>query len=201
MGKKKKKNKGTKGNSLNYKPFIIIGGIFNFIVYKLLDLTFYNDSLFWWSFLICGLISGIYLIKKMRLTESKSYKKIEGIKLKLFMFSICLLMIIGTTGILGNVVNGAILGLNYIGKNNELKTSEYKVVKIEKNSGSRSRKRRLFRKTVPKVFFQKNEKLIDINLSENYSSKEDYSEFKTIELKTNKGMFGFEIVENYELKK
>lgn len=117
------------------------------------------------------------------------------------MFSICLLMTIGTTGILGNVFNGVILGLNYIGKNNELKTSEYRVLKIEKNSGSSSRKRKLFRKTVPKVFLEKNGKLIDINLSENYSSKGNYSEFKTIQLNTNKGLFGFEIIENYKLKK
>lgn len=200
MKKKKKKNKGKKGRPLNYKLFIIIGGIFNFIVYKLIDSTFYNESLFWWSLLICGITSGIYFIKKMKLAEPKSYKKLEGIKLKLIMLIICLIMIIGTTGVLGNVVNGAILGLNYIGKNNEMKISEYKVLKIEKNRKRKRRKRKLFRKTVPKVFFTKNGEILDLNLSENYSSKEDYSKYKIIELKMNRGLLNFEIIESYKLK-
>lgn len=200
---KKKSKKSKKDKTLNYKLFVIIGGIFHFIVFLLLDLTFYNDSIFWWSLLFCGLISGIYFIKKMKLTHLNSYKKIEGIKLKLYMFFICLFTIIGTTIIFGNVINGTILGLNYVGKSNDLINHEYQIQEIthNKSTGRNGRKRRLFRRNNPKVYLEKDGKLIGVNLSERFSSNKNYSEYKTIEFDLNRGLFGFEIIDNYELKK
>jgi len=200
---KKKPKKKKKEKSLNYKLFVIIGGIFHFIVYLLLDLTFYNDSIFWWSLIFCGLILGIYLIKKMKLLNPDSYRKIEGTKLKLYMFIICLFTIIGTTLIFGNVINGTILGLNYIGKSNELNNNEFKIQEIthNKSTGRNGRKRRLFRRNNPKVYLEKGGESIGVNLSEHYSSNKDYSEYKTIEFDLNKGLFGFEIIDDYELKK
>jgi len=76
--KKKKLKKKKKGKSLNYKLFVIIGGIFHFIVYLLLDLTFYNNTLFWLGLFIGGITLGIYFIKKMELLNPKSYKKIKS---------------------------------------------------------------------------------------------------------------------------
>ena len=128
--KKKKLKKKKKGKSLNYKLFVIIGGIFHFIVYLLLDLTFYNNTLFWLGLFIGGITLGIYFIKKMELLNPKSYKKIKGNKLNFYIFLVCFLTILGTTVIFGNVINGTILGLNYIGKNSESKKTEYKIEKI-----------------------------------------------------------------------
>lgn len=200
---KKKSKKKNKGKSLNYKLFVIIGGIFHFIVYLLLDLTFYSDSIFWWSLMFCGLISGFYFIKKMKLMHLDSYKKIEGIKLKLYMFLICLFTIIGATIIFGNIINGTILGLNYIGKSNDLNNYEYIIQEIthNKSTGRNGRKRRLFRRNNPKVFLEKDGELIGVNLSERYSNNKNYSEYKTIEFDLNRGLFGFEIITDYELKK
>ncbi|SDY09433.1 hypothetical protein SAMN05444411_1232 [Lutibacter oricola] len=198
MKKKKKHKKKKKGKSLNYKLFVIIGGIFHFIVYLLLDLTFYNDTIFWLSLILCGLILGIYFIKKMKLLNPESYRKIKGPKLKLYMFSVCLLIITGTSLIFGNVINGTLLGLNYIGKQNESNNIEYKIEKITQHkTGGRKRVRR----NNPKVYFEKNGETIKRNLSEHYSLKKNYSEYKTIKFITNKGLLGFEIIKNYELKK
>ncbi|WP_040282811.1 hypothetical protein, partial [Psychroserpens damuponensis] len=196
--KKKKSKKKKKGKSLNYKLFSVIGGIFHLIMYLLYDLTFYNDTLLWLSILFCGLIFGFYFIKKMELLNPKSYKKIEGLKLKLYMFFICFVMIIGGAIIFGNVINGTIIGLNYIGKNNETIKQEYGIQKIEQNS-SGGRKR--FRRYNPKVFIEKEGEIVTVNLSERYSKNKNYSEYRTIEMNLNKGLFGFEIIENYELKK
>jgi hypothetical protein len=198
--KKKKSKKKKKGKYLNYKLFVIIGGFFHFIMYKLYDLTFYNDTLLWLSILFCGSILGIYFIKKMELLNPKSYRKIEGIKLKLYMFTICFFMIFGTSIIFGNVVNGAIIGFNYIGKSNEISKNEYPIQKIERNRNS-GKRRGLFRRYRPKVFLEKGGEIISVRLFERYNSNIDYAEFKTIEIELSEGLFGFEIINNYELKK
>ena len=196
--KKKKLKKKKKGKSLNYKLFVIIGGIFHFIVYLLLDLTFYNNTLFWLSLFIGGITLGIYFIKKMELLNPKSYKKIKGNKLNFYIFLVCFLTILGTTVIFGNVINGTILGLNYIGKNSESKKTEYKIEKIvQRKTGGRKR----IRRNNPKVYLEKEGKIIKRNLTEHYSLTKNYSEYKIIEFITNKGLLGFEIIENYELKK
>tara|TARA_B110000908_G_C10057213_1_gene358923 strand:+ start:59 stop:652 length:594 start_codon:yes stop_codon:yes gene_type:complete len=196
--KKKKLKKKKKGKSLNYKLFVIIGGIFHFIVYLLLDLTFYNNTLFWLGLFIGGITLGIYFIKKMELLNPKSYKKIKGNKLNFYIFLVCFLTILGTTVIFGNVINGTILGLNYIGKNSESKKTEYKIEKIvQRKTGGRKR----IRRNNPKVYLEKEGKIIKRNLTEHYSLTKNYSEYKIIEFITNKGLLGFEIIENYELKK
>ena len=196
--KKKKLKKKKKGKSLNYKLFVIIGGIFHFIVYLLLDLTFYNNTLFWLGLFIGGIILGIYFIKKMEWLNPKSYKKIKGNKLNFYIFLVCFLTILGTTVIFGNVINGTILGLNYIGKNSESKKTEYKIEKIvQRKTGGRKR----IRRNNPKVYLEKEGKIIKRNLTEHYSLTKNYSEYKIIEFITNKGLLGFEIIENYELKK
>tara|TARA_R110002033_G_C3773465_1_gene228482 strand:+ start:80 stop:673 length:594 start_codon:yes stop_codon:yes gene_type:complete len=196
--KKKKLKKKKKGKSLNYKLFVIIGGIFHLIVYLLLDLTFYNNTLFWLSLFIGGITLGIYFIKKMELLNPKSYKKIKGNKLNFYIFLVCFLTILGTTVIFGNVINGTILGLNYIGKNSESKKTEYKIEKIvQRKTGGRKR----IRRNNPKVYLEKEGKIIKRNLTEHYSLTKNYSEYKIIEFITNKGLLGFEIIENYELKK
>ena len=196
--KKKKLKKKKKGKSLNYKLFVIIGGIFHFIVYLLLDLTFYNNTLFWLSLFIGGITLGIYFIKKMELLNPKSYKKIKGNKLNFYIFLVCFLTILGTTVIFGNVINGTILGLNYIEKNSESNKTEYKIEKIvQRKTGGRKR----IRRNNPKVYLEKEGKIIKRNLTEHYSLTKNYSEYKIIEFITNKGLLGFEIIENYELKK
>ena len=196
--KKKKLKKKKKGKSLNYKLFVIIGGIFHFIVYLLLDLTFYNNTLFWLGLFIGGITLGIYFIKKMELLNPKSYKKIKGNKLNFYIFLVCFLTILGATVIFGNVINGTILGLNYIGKNSESKKTEYKIEKIvQRKTGGRKR----IRRNNPKVYLEKEGKIIKRNLTEHYSLTKNYSEYKIIEFITNKGLLGFEIIENYELKK
>ena len=139
----------------------------------------------------------------MKLIHPKSYKKLEGSKLKLYMFFICLFTIIGTTIIFGNVINGTILGLNYLGKSDDLINIEYKIQEIthNKSTGRNGRKRRFFRRNNPKVYLEKDENLIGVNLSERYNSNKDYSEYKTIKFDLNQGLFGFETINNYELKK
>lgn len=200
---KKKSNLKKNGKSLNFKLFIIVGAIFNLVVYLLIDLTFYNDSLFWWSLICCGIISGIYFIKKMKLMHPDSYKKIEGTKLKIYMFFIFLFTIIGTTIIFGNFINATILGLNYVGKSNDLKKDEYIIQEIthQKSTGRKGRKRRLFRRNNPKVCLEKDGTVIGVNLSEDYNSNKDYSEYKKIEFDVSRGLFGFEIIDDYVLRK
>tara|TARA_R110002126_G_scaffold100532_1_gene232105 strand:+ start:1133 stop:1726 length:594 start_codon:yes stop_codon:yes gene_type:complete len=196
--KKKKLKKKKKGKPLNYKLFVIIGGIFHFIVYLLLDLTFYNNTLFWLSLLIGGITLGISFIHKMELLNPKSYKKIKGNKLNFYILLVCFLTILGTTVIFGNVINGTILGLNYIGKNNETQKTEYKIEKIvQRKTGGRKR----IRRNNPKVYLEKEGEIIKKNLTEHYSLTKNYSEYKKIEFITSKGLLGFEITENYELKK
>ena len=86
---------------------------------------------------------------------------------------------------------------------NELSNNEYKIQEIShnKSTGRNGRKRRLFRRNNPKVSLEKDGELIGVNLSERYSSNKNYSEYKTIELGLIKGLFGFEIIDSYELKK
>lgn len=194
---KKKKSK-KKGRFLNYKLFVIVGGLFHFIVYLFYDSTFYNNAIFWSSLLFCGLALGAYFIMKMNLMSPKNYKKIEGIKLKAYMFFVCFFLMIGTTIIFGNVINGIILGLNYIGRNDEIIKCEYKIQKITHN---RTGSRKQIRRNNPEVYLEKGGELISLNLSERYNTTKKYSEYKTIELNLSKGLFGFEIVDSYKLKK
>ena len=195
---KKKSKKNIKGKSLNYRLFAIIGGISHFIVYLLDDSTFYNDTLFWSSLLFCGIVLGIYFIKKMELLNPDSYKKIKGTKLKLYMFTVCILTIMGTTLLFGNVINGTVLGLNFIGKSEFINQAEYQIEKIEQNkTGGRKR----IRRNNPEVFFIKNSELVSVRLSERFDSNINYNESKTIEMELKKGLFGFEILDNYTLKK
>ena len=196
--KKKHKKKKKKGKSLNYKMIVTIGGIFHLIVYFLLDLTFYSDTLLWLSLIAGGIPLGIYFILKMEILNPKSYRKIEGIKLKLYISVITLLIFLGSTVIFGNILNGTLLGLNYLGKNNELKSSEFNIEKIVQNkTGGRKR----IRRNNPRVYYENNGKRISRDLTERYSLKKNYSEFKTINFITYKGLLGFDIMKNYELKK
>ena len=196
MKKKKSKKKSLKLN--NYKLLAVIGGIFYLLVYLLNDSTFYDDNLFWLSFLFCGIISGFYFIRKLKLFNRDSYKNIDGNKLKIYIFLVCLLTIIGSSIIFGNLINGTILGLNYIGKSKETQKVEYQIQRIEQDkTGGRKR----IRRNNPKVFFNKDSELINVRLSERYDSGKDYSEFKTIRMELNKGLFGFEIIDNYTLMK
>ncbi len=196
---KKKPKKKKKEKSLNYKSLTFIGAIFHFIVYLLLDLTFYNDSLFWLSLLLCGIIFGIYFIKKMKLLNPDSYKKLEGMKLRLYMYTISFLMFIGTSLLFGNIINGTILGLNYIGKTEQIRNVEYPIQKIERHKPIRGRKG--IRRNNPKVFLIKDSNLISVKLPERYDSDKNYDEFKSIEMELQKGLFGFEIIDSYTLKK
>lgn len=66
-----------KKESIKYKPFILVGGIFHLIVYLLIGLTFYSESLFGGSLISSGFIFGIYLIYKMELLNPKSYKNLK----------------------------------------------------------------------------------------------------------------------------
>lgn len=196
--KKKKSKRIKKKKYLNYKLFAFIGGIFHLIVYMLYDSTFFDSRLFWGSLFFCGLALGTYFIMKMNLLSPESYKKIEGTKMKIFMFFACVLMIIGATITFGNVINGMVLGLNYIGKTNDTDKYEYKIQKIIQNrTGGKKRMRR----NNPKVYFEKDDKLIRLNLPERYTATTKYSEFKTIELNLSMGLLGFEIVDSYELKR
>ena len=90
----------------------------------------------------------------MKLLNPNSYKKIEGTKLKLYMIIVSFLIFIGTSLIFGNVINGTILGLNYIGRDKELTNVEYKIEQIthNKSTGKNGRKKRLFRRNNPKVY-------------------------------------------------
>ena len=195
---KKKSKKKKKGNFKNYRLFLFVGGIFHLIVYLLYDKTFYSSTLFWTSLLICGGIFGIYFITKMQLTNPKTYRKLKGLKLKLCMSFACIIFILGGCIIFGNVVNGIIIGANYIGKKSESYKVEYKIEKIlQDKTGGRKR----IRRNNPKVYFEKDKKIERIRLPEYYRSTENYAEFKTIEFTLNKGLLGFEVVENYRLNK
>lgn len=197
---KKKSKKKKKGNSINYKFFVSIGAFFHIIVYFLYHKTFYDDTLFWLSAGLCGVFFGIFFIKKMKLLNPKNYRKIDGFKLKLYMSIICVIMVLGGIVIFGNVINGTLLGLNYIGKNNKSSIVEYKIRKIERDRVNRKR-RGLFRRYKPKVFIKKEEESTSVILPERYNSNMNYSEFKIIEMNLSKGLFGYEIIDNYELKK
>jgi hypothetical protein len=83
-------------------------------------------------------------------------------------------------------------------KTNEINNYEFQINTIEHN---RTGGKRRFRRNNPKVFFEKDGDLTSINLTERYNSKINYSEFKTIEMNLCKGMFGFEIIDAYDLKK
>jgi len=107
-------------------------------------------------------------------------------------------MMIGATIICGNIINGTVLGLNYIAKQKDSIQQEYSIQKIvQHKTGGRKR----IRRNNPKVYLEKDGELMRLNLNKRYDASENYSEFKTITLNLSKGWFGFEIINYYELKK
>ncbi len=194
--KSKKAQKKGKRNVLNYKLFSTIGAVFHGIVYLLIDHTFYNYQLLWGSIIVCGLVSGIYIIAKTGLHKTSSYQKIKGVKLHLSIFLICTLLLMGATLLMGNVINGTLLGLNYLGKGRDSNSVTYKIDKIEK---SRKGVRRFVRRRVPTVYIEKDGELIAHDLPERYSSSKNYEDYKTIQMNVRKGFLGFEIIETYQL--
>lgn len=199
--KNSKKNKKSKSNS--YKKATIFGGVFHFLVYLFLDKTIYPSNLLYASILFCGVITGIYAIYKLELYKPTSYRKLKGVKLKAYMIFTGIIIILGSTLILGNIINGTVLGINYLTKDSDVQTDRFEVIKITHNNSKGTRGRRKFRvfRNNPKVHIQKDGKELGINLSESYNSDVDYTEFKTIELDLKKGGLGFEVIDNYYLKK
>jgi|GEM_PF-5894419 len=198
MGKRKKKKKKS---SLKFKWLFIIGGLSHFIMYSLLEFTYYSDSLLWGSLVFCGVVSGMYLIVKMDLLNPKSYRKLKGIKLKAYMFTICFFLIIGATIMFGNIINGAIIGLNYFGRDRSDNRNIYTVEKIEKHRNFRRRRvTRIFRRYSPKVYFTKDNRSVNRILPETFKSQK-YVGVKRIELNEQQGLFGFVIIRNYQLLK
>lgn len=199
--KNSKKNKKSKSNS--YKKAAIFGGVFHFLVYLFLDKTIYPSNLLYGSILFCGVITGIYAIYKLELYKPTNYRKLKGVKLKAYMILAGIIIILGSTLILGNVINGTVLGINYLTKDSDVQTDRFEVIKITHNKSKGTKGRRKFRvfRNNPKVYIQKDGKVLGINLSESYNSDVDYTEFKTIELDLKKGGLGFEVIDNYYLKK
>ena len=195
---KKKSKKSKKGRSLNYKFFVVFGGVFHYIMYRLYNFTLYNDTLLWSSLFLSGLILGIYFIKKLKLLHPKSYKTLSGPKLKAYMFGICFLVIIGATAIFGNVINGTLVGLNYLGKSS---TPNYKVYPVQKITQYRTGGRKRRRRNNPKVFFLRDGEVLSIRLPERYRVNTNYAEYKTIRLDIREGLLGFEVINDYELRK
>lgn len=200
---KKKSKKNKKSNSNSYKKATIFGGVFHFLVYLFLDKTIYPSTLLYGSILLCGVITGVYAIYKLDLYKRTSYRKLKGVKLKAYMIFVGIIIILGSTLILGNVINGTVLGINYLTKDSGVQTYSFEVIKITHNKTKRTRGRRKFRvfRNNPKVHIQKDGKELGINLSETYNSDVDYTEFKTIELNLKNGGLGFEVIDNYILKK
>ncbi len=202
MGKPKKKKKAKKKkNYYHYKLFVLVGGLFHAVTYFLYDLTLYSNYLFWLSAIGCGLFFGYYFIQKMKLLDPNSYRKIEGFKLKMYMLFICIGMVIGGVIIFGNVLNGTILGLNYLGKGSEVHIGEYRIEKITRNRTTSRKRRRSIRRNNPLVYLEKENEIVRLNLPERYSTTKDYAAFKTIRLNLKKGLFGYEIMDKYELLK
>lgn len=199
--KKSKKNKKSKSNG--YKKAAIFGGVFHFLVYLFLDKTIYPSNLLYGSILFCGVITGIYAIYKLELYKPTSYRKLKGVKLKAYMIFVGIIIILGSTLILGNVINRTVLGINYLTKDSDVQTDSFEVIKITHNKSKGPTGRRKFRvfRNNPKVHIQKDGKELGINLSETYNSDVDYTQFNTIELYLKKGGLGFEVIDNYYLKK
>lgn len=197
MGEKKSKKNRTKKKILfrHYKLFIFVGALFHIVMGLFYDRTFYNQTLFWISTVFCGLIFAIYFINKTDLLNPKSFGKMDGFKLKLYMISVIPIMTVAGVILFGSVINGTILGLNYIGKSNESNLVEYQIEKIVESRNFK------LRSTKPKVFIEKNGELISVRLSERYNSNKDYAKFKSIEFDLKKGLFGLEVIDEYELKK
>jgi len=200
---KKNSKKNKKSNSNSYKKATIFGGVFHFIVYLFLDKTIYPSTLLYGSILFCGVVTGIYAIYKLELYKPTSYRKLKGVKLKAYMILAGIIIILGSTLILGNVINGTFLGINYLTKDSEVQTDRFEVIKITHNKSKGTKGRRKFRvfRNNPKVYIQKDGKELGVNLSETYNSDVDYAEFTTIEFDLKKGGLGFEVIDNYYLKK
>lgn len=115
------------------------------------------------------------------------------------MLSVIPLMTIAGVILFGNVINGTVLGLNYIGKSNESNLVEFQIKKIEHNYSTGGR--RGMSRNNPEVYLKKNGELISIDLPERWDSNKKYSEYKSIEFGLTKGLFGLEIITEYELKK
>lgn len=182
---------------INIRLLIAIGLLFHIIVYRLGNKTFYNELLQWGSLLFCGVLVGTYLIFKLELNKPESYRKLEGVRLKLFMYAVSLLMIFGGIFLSGNVINGTLLGLNYLGRSQETVTKEYRIKKI-----TRARRgRRGLRRLRPLVYLKDDAEKSSFWLYERFDSNKNYDEFKTIEFELQEGLFGFEIINDYTLKR
>nr|WP_298989901.1 hypothetical protein [uncultured Polaribacter sp.] len=193
MGKNKKKKK----LKINYKLIVLFGGVFHLITYFLFNETLDTDNLLLLSIIIGGITLGLFFIKRLELTNPKSYRKLKGVKLKSVMILICSIMIFGGAIIFGNVLNGLVLGLNYLGRDSETSIKKYSINKIARYR--KSGKRRMFSQK-PKVYFFEEGKIQTLILSEFYSSQKDYTKFKTIELEISQGLLGFDYIENYNLQ-
>ena len=196
MGNKKPKKKKL---FKHYKLFIVIGGVFHIISWKFYEKTLFNENLYWGSALLCGLIFAIFFINKTDLLNPKSYKKLNGIKLKSYMLFIGIVMTVGGIIVFGSVINGTVLGLNYIGKSNVSIVVELQVEKIVRNYSTGGRRRT--GRNNPKVYLKENEILKSFNLPERWDSNANYAEYKSIELNLKTGLFGLEIIDEYVLKK
>ncbi len=71
-------------------------------------------------------------------------------------------------------MNGLILGVNYLGKSSSTIEVDYQIDRIAGITINNSRKRRLRRKKIPKVYFEKEGAIKDFKLNERFNSEKDY---------------------------
>ena len=187
--------------SSEFKLLIVIGGLFHLIISLLYDVTIYNKRLFWIGLIISGVLGGLYLIKRLGLLDSNNSKKKKKKKKKKKapVLLISMIMLIGGILLFGNVINGIVYGINYVGKGTELKTEEYKIDHIIKHS-TRTR-RSFFRKKHPLIYFIDGNEIYSLELGEKYNEEINYEEYQTVEFEYVEGLLGFKIVESYELNK
>ncbi|MFS4491901.1 hypothetical protein [Maribacter sp. 2308TA10-17] len=197
---KKKKKKKKKKKSFGYKSFVVVGASFHFITDLFYNRTLYSNTVFWVSAFISGIVFGIYFIQKMKLLNTQNYKKLGGFKLKAYMYSICLIMVLGGTIIFGNVLNGTILGLNFVGGSKTVSSEEYAIEKIVEDwSLSLGRSSRALRSSYPRVYFRKNGEMWSFRLKERYDDQKNYSSYQKINLMLNKGTLGYDIILDYKV--
>ncbi|MET1258764.1 hypothetical protein ABV409_05455 [Flagellimonas sp. DF-77] len=194
MPKSKKKRKFKKRE---FSTLVTLGAIFHFITYLYYNHTFYSDSLFWSTAILMGILGGFYLFKALRLHKDSSYRKIKGGKLQALKGGLFVILCIGALVIFGNLINGSVLGLNYWAKSALSQQTEYAITDIV-SYRSYGRRRSLALKR-PRVYFAQDGQKTSYLLPERYDSKKDYSVFHTLQLRTAKGFFGFEVIESYQL--
>ena len=180
--------------SSSQKALIVLGGLFNLIVFFFHEYTFYNETIFWSSFIIVGIGIGTY-IAKISFWNSKKYKKGKLKKSSILLVSF--LIIFGSTLVFGNILNGIIIGVNYLGRSNDTVIMDYEIDKIVKYREPG----RYSRKYVPRVVYKRNEKSMNISLTDRYNENTNYGEYQTITMELSKGYLGFEIIEKISLNK